>query len=174
MKKTYFLFCTILLLSGCVLDQDFIVDDANNKPYPWTQLKSNVSEGQFQFAIVSDRNGGMRRGIFEQAVDKLNILQPEFVISIGDLIDGYTESRKLIKDQWQEFDTIVTKFQMPFFYVPGNHDISNPVMADYWTEHLGRDYYYFLYRDVLFLCLNTIDGGFMGIGDAQVEYFNNI
>ena len=33
----------------------------------------------FRFAILPDRNGGMRPGIFEDAVtQKLNLLQPAF------------------------------------------------------------------------------------------------
>ena len=49
----------------------------------------------------------------------------------------------------------VESLEMPFFYVPGNHDISNEVMADVWQERFGRAHYSFLYRGVLFVCLNT-------------------
>ena len=42
----------------------------------------------FRFAIVSDRTGGARPGVFERAIDELNLLRPEFVISVGDLVEG--------------------------------------------------------------------------------------
>ncbi|MFN8854088.1 MAG: hypothetical protein ACK50P_00890, partial [Planctomycetaceae bacterium] len=55
------------------------VEDRN----PWTNQPVNRSPGDFQFAIVTDRTGGRRPGIFTEAVRKLNLLQPEFVISVG-------------------------------------------------------------------------------------------
>src|SRR5690606_12598337 len=61
---------------------------------PWTHLKLNNKPGNFQFVIVSDRHGGGRRGVFEDAVRKINLLQPEFVISVGDLIQGYTQKHE--------------------------------------------------------------------------------
>jgi hypothetical protein len=62
----------------------------------------------------------------------------------------------------------------PFFYVPGNHDITNKVQEELWHSRFGRPYYYFVYRDVLFLCLNSEDGypgaGRGRIGDEQYEW----
>jgi hypothetical protein len=126
--------------------------------------------GQFQFAIVTDRTGGHREHVFESAVSKANLLLPDFVMSVGDLVEGYTTEAALIAQQWDEFRGFVGKLEMPFFYVPGNHDISNPVMAAVWKEQFGRSYYHFVYHDVLFLCLNTEDGAPSHLSEAQVEY----
>jgi hypothetical protein len=43
-------------------------------------------------------------GIFEDAIDKLQLLQPQFVISVGDLIDGKTHDSAVIDEQWREFN----------------------------------------------------------------------
>ncbi|MGC4093886.1 MAG: sugar-binding protein [Polyangiaceae bacterium] len=125
---------------------------------------------QFQFAIVSDRTGGHRGTVFESALDKANLMMPDFVMSVGDLIEGYTTDPAEIAEQWQEFRGFVTKLDMPFFFVPGNHDLSNPVMAAAWKEQFGPSYYHFVYRNVLFLCLNTEDVAPSHISDAQIEY----
>ncbi len=67
-------------------------------PNPWSHLNFQDRPDTFQFAIVSDRTGGMRPGVFEKAVEKLNLLQPAFVMSIGDLIEGNTaDGRALLK-----------------------------------------------------------------------------
>lgn len=124
---------------------------------PWNHLKVNNDASTFRFAIVTDRTGGPRDGIFERAVSQLNILQPEFVVSVGDLIQGGTEDLAKIKSQWQEFNGFVNRLQMPFFYVPGNHDISNAIMDQKWREQFGRRYYHFVYKDVLFMLLNSED-----------------
>jgi hypothetical protein len=124
---------------------------------PWTSLDLNNDPDHFQFAIVTDRTGGHRPGVFEDAVGKLNLLQPEFVMSVGDLIEGYTEQQEVLEAQWREFQGFVSRLEMPFFFVPGNHDISNPAMAGEWQRRFGPAYYHFVYRNVLFLCLNSED-----------------
>jgi hypothetical protein len=55
---------------------------------PWTSLTPNVAADPCQFAIVSDRTGGHRQGVFSKAVQQVNLLQPAFVMSVGDLIEG--------------------------------------------------------------------------------------
>jgi hypothetical protein len=124
---------------------------------PWTTLQLNNQPRNFQFAIVTDRTGGHRPGVFGEAVKKLNLLQPEFVISVGDLIEGYSEDSGQWALEWAEFQGKLAQLQMPFFYVPGNHDLSNPRMAQNWSRKFGRTYYEFRYHDVLFVALNSED-----------------
>ncbi len=124
-------------------------------PNPWNHLDFQNDEKDFTFAIVSDLTGGYREGVFDAAIDRLQLLRPEFVVSVGDFIEGYTEDRAEITRQWNSFDAMLEPLSAPFFYVPGNHDYSNAVMADIWRERRGRDYYHFVYDDVLFLAINT-------------------
>lgn len=141
---------------------------------PVTDKPINNSDEVFRFAVVSDRTGGMQAGIFKEAIDKVNLMQPEFVLSVGDLIDGYTENPKVWSKQWDELDSIVNRLDMPFYHVPGNHDTSNKLLTEVWRERLGRDYYHFKYKNVLFAAINTdeIEGG--GIGPEQIEYFEKV
>lgn len=137
---------------------------------PWTRLNFNNDPENFQFVVVSDRTGGVRPGVFEEAVRKINLLQPEFVMSVGDLIMGNTTNLAQIDAEWREFIGFVERLDMPFFYVPGNHDITNPVMEQEWIKRFGRPWYHFVYRDVLFLCLNTEDPPPTHISKAQQDY----
>ncbi len=141
---------------------------ATNGPVPWTNKNFRNDSRNFQFAVVSDRCGGHRPGVFGQAVGKLNIMQPEFVICVGDLIEGYTEDTKVLESQWNEFDSMVDKLDMPFFYVTGNHDAPNPTMSKMWEERYGLRYYHFVYQDVLFLSVCSVDGRLGYISDEQV------
>lgn len=124
---------------------------------PWTHLRLNNDSADFRFAIVSDRTGGHRAKIFSRAVDQLNLMQPEFVLCVGDLIEGYKEDTARLADEWREFQGYVSRLQMPFFYLPGNHDVTNAVESKVWQEKFGRAYYHFSYRGVLFLLLNSSD-----------------
>ncbi len=127
---------------------------------PWTDKDFLNNPKDFQFAIVADRTGGPRQGVFPKAVGKLNELRPEFVITVGDLIQGGAGNRNVekLKGQWLEFNSFIKGFDMPFFYLPGNHDLGNEVADQIWDEMFGVRYYSFLYEDVLFLCLNTQGG----------------
>ncbi|KPK86275.1 MAG: hypothetical protein AMS27_05370 [Bacteroides sp. SM23_62_1] len=142
--------------------------------HPLSRPKNVDHTQDFQFAIVADRTGGARDGVFEFAIEKLNLLQPEFVMSVGDLIEGYTEDRDEIYRQWKEINGFIEMLRMPFFYVPGNHDYHNEVMAEVWKELYGPSYYYFMYKDVLFLCLNSEESfheyNSGGIGESQYEF----
>lgn len=124
---------------------------------PWTHLVVNKEPREFRFAIVTDRTGGHRPGVFGKAVDKLNLLQPEFVMSVGDLIEGYSFDAGQWALEWSEFQGKVNKIQAPFFYTAGNHDMANPAMTKNWERKFGRKYYDFVYQDALFLVLLSED-----------------
>jgi hypothetical protein len=129
--------------------------EALRGPAPWTALPVRDADDDFSFAIVTDRTGEHRDGVFESAIGKLNLLMPAFVVSVGDLIEGYSEDEVELSAQWSEFQGFVAGLRMPFFYAAGNHDYSNRVMSRIWRERFGPSYYHFLYKGVLFLVLNS-------------------
>jgi len=143
---------------------------------PWTSLKMNNDPDDFRFAVVSDRTGGHRPKIFSQAMQQINLLQPEFVMSVGDLIEGYSDKSDKVEQEWTEFQSYVKRLQMPFFYVPGNHDITNAMQEKMYREKYRAPYYHFVYRNVLFLCLSSEDPPVKGNEDsprfskAQLDY----
>ncbi len=188
MKQIALSCCAVVLVLGAIAfsqsarkagDEIQIDKEGRN---PWTNLRWNNDADTFHFAVVSDRTGGHRARVFSQAVEQLNLLQPAFVVSVGDLIEGYTKDKQALNDQWKEFQGYVNKLQMPFFYVAGNHDLANAVEVNEWKERFGRRYYHFLYREVLFLAACTDDEGedhgegknAGAISKEQVAYFQNV
>lgn len=149
---------------------------------PWTSSRLNNDSDMFHFVVVSDRTGGHRPRIFSEAVHQINLLQPQFVVSVGDLIEGYSKDVDRVRSEWKEFQSYTSKLQMPFFYVPGNHDVTNAVQSKEWKERFGRAYYHFNYRDVLFLCVNSDDPAESRDGDKencrmspeQIAYFKKV
>lgn len=179
MHRIILLLITLVFVSfSYAQDQPTITIDipTNQKPFSHLDWKNSLSN--FQFAIVTDRTGGHRPGIFLKGIQKLNLLQPEFVMSVGDLIEGYTEDMDQLNAEWREFNGFIDSLEAPFFYVPGNHDITNKVMSDLWHEMFGVSYYHFVYNDVLFLCLNSEDNyrgaGRGTIDDEQYEYIKKV
>lgn len=156
--------------------QSIIIDTATfpNGRLPFTSQRFNDREDKIQFAIISDLHGGNIPGVFLEARDKLNKLQPSFVLSIGDLIDGYTMDSALVQEEWSSFTQKVDSLTMPFFYVSGNHDVSNNFLKQQWIKRFGRTYYYFLYKNALFLMLDTEDGNTDGVSKKQSDYIRKV
>lgn len=144
-------------------------------PSPWTVQPFNNAPGLFNFAIVADVNGGERAGVFASAVEKLNLLQPAFVMCVGDHIPGYETDVAELTREYDSFDQRLAKLQMAFHRVPGNHDITNDTELKLYQQRYGRPYSSFIYNDVLFLCVDSEDpprGGDGGqMSDEQVAYF---
>ncbi len=149
---------TVIAVTGAptAVDQGPLSIDVDEKN-PWTDLDLNNQSKDFQFVIVTDRTGGRRPGIFTSAIERINLLQPEFVVSVGDLIQGGTTDPGQWALEWSEFQSKVEQLDMPFFYCAGNHDISNLPMSKEWHRKFGRSYYSFEYHNCLFLILNTED-----------------
>lgn len=131
--------------------------DIASGPTPWTSNVFELEEEDFTFAIISDLNGGEREGVYNTAVAQLNRLDPTFVVSVGDLIDGGTEDSLQLATEWNSFDTRTSKLNMPFFYLGGNHDLTNPTMRTFWKQRFGPRYYHFVYEGVLFLMMDSED-----------------
>ena len=160
-----FVFACIVLQSGCSTthsgssDAVFHYDRAAvPEAKPWTSEKFNNDPDEFQFVIIGDRTGGANaQGTFEIAMDQINLLQPEFVINVGDVIEGYSNDKAELNAEWDEVDGMLKKLEMPFFRTAGNHDIANDTAKQVWLERHGATYYHFVYRNVLFLVVDSED-----------------
>jgi len=123
----------------------------------WTHENFDSADDKFTFAVFSDLTGGEREGVFATAVAQLNLLRPELIINVGDLIDGGSEDLVEIAAQWDSFDERAERARAPVFYVGGNHDLTGEVLQGVWDERIGPRYYHFVYKNVLFLVLDTED-----------------
>ena len=149
-------------MSSTTGDDRFSIDQDSS---PYTHLDFKNDPYEFQFAILSDNAGGGRPGVLEAGIRMLNLLQPEFIVILGDLIEGYTApdggpaTEDTYRKWWAELDEHLEQLEMPFFFLPGNHDINTPASTKVWRERYGgtREYYQFRYADTLFLMVNTED-----------------
>jgi len=166
--KATLLGLTIAMLFGCKQSPDkTIIKDTDVFEYdkevisdlkPWTNEDFKGTKDEFQFVIIGDRTGGANAvGTFDLAMSQINLLQPEFVINVGDLIEGYPEDKQDLVGMWEEADAMTGKLEMPFFRTIGNHDVSTQLTKEVYLERYGVDYYHFIYKDVLFMVLNSED-----------------
>ena len=98
---------------------------------PWSLLNFHNNPDNFQFAIVTDRTGSVRPGVFPKALKRLNLLEPEFVITVGDLISAgpKSDNESKVHAMWDEMEGFISQLDMPFFYLAGNHDNGSPTLS---------------------------------------------
>lgn len=168
MKRLILSLCTLLLLSTQALAQV-------HPPIPRTKPIVE-SEGPLRFAILSDRHGGMRPGVFPQGIREVNMLRPEFVMCVGDLLgNGAATDATELGAIHHSFKSEIKELQAPFFYTVGNHDIGNLEQEAAFYQHAGAPYYAFKHKDALFVVLCTqyiLNPGeqFEGRAEAQLNY----
>ncbi len=131
--------------------------DIEGEATPWTHKTFDDEREKFTFALFSDLTGGEREGVFNVAIAQLNLLRPELIVNVGDLIEGGTTDEARLAREWGSFDERAGEARAPVFYTGGNHDLTNPDMWQVFEERYGRRYYHFIYKDVLFLVLDTED-----------------
>ena len=122
----------------------------------------------FHFVVYGDRTGGVPAGlkVLEQAVKDTNLISPDLVMTVGDLIQGYNRTPQWL-EQKDEFIEIMDRLDADWFPVAGNHDV-------YWQrrdqdkpeghhesnyeKHFGPLWYSFKHKNTGFLVLYTDEG----------------
>jgi hypothetical protein len=134
----------------------FRPDTAAGGPHPWIGTPPGAAS-PLRFVVIGDNTGIAKPGVFDAAMRQISWLQPDFVLSVGDLIEGYTEDRAEIARQWDAIEASVAKCGCPFLFTVGNHDVDNAETLDAWRARRGPGYYSFTYKGALFIVLNTED-----------------
>ncbi|MBI3694069.1 MAG: metallophosphoesterase [Acidobacteria bacterium] len=113
-------------------------------------------KNDFRFSIMGDRTGGHQDQIFGRVWREVDLLHPDFVINVGDTIEGRGD-RSPMDAQWQELRPVWEQYQhYPLYFTPGNHDIwSNESEALYRDETKRPTHYSFNYQDAHFTVLDN-------------------
>lgn len=135
---------------------------------PWIGEQPVPRGGDYDFAIISDRTGGAVYGMFEKGLEAAKKLNPDFVISIGDLVEGYWTDEAEAHEEWDRIDPLLAGLGIPVFQTVGNHDYGTEAMIRVWRERKGVDYYAFRYDQTLFLIANT-ETAPLPLPDAALE-----
>lgn len=115
----------------------------------------NLDKYPVRFAILGDRTGGHVPGVYGDHVGEVERMRPDFVMTVGDMIEGYTSDSVILNQEWHEYDSIVSGLSMPVYYTPGNHDITFDEMLEFYRKCFGEPYYSFDRRGLHFIVLDN-------------------
>lgn len=134
----------------------------------------------FQFAVFGDRTGGPAEGVdvLADAVRDTNLLAPDLVMTVGDLVQGYNQGNEWVA-QADEYKGIMEKLSCPWFPVAGNHDTywrgkAGGVRPERENEslfetHFGPLWYAFEHKNCWFIVLYSDEG----VSEAGVKDFKS-
>jgi len=114
------------------------------------------SEPLFRFAILSDRTGGHVPGIYPQVIEEINLLNPDFVVAVGDYIEGYGEDYERSEVEWDSLMVLIGALEAPLYMTAGNHDIWDDESEAMYRARTGFDpYYSFDHENTHFVILDN-------------------
>lgn len=130
---------------------------------------------QFNFAVIGDRIRGQGSGAaYMTALSKVASYQPDFIMTVGDLIDVDAGGAGAPWDQHNTLRTYMRDVPVPVLYVRGDHDIGAGGDTPWKKVYGNQTYYAMVYRDTLFLVLDTQDGGTHRISPQQRDWAMDI
>ena len=125
-------------------------------------------KNDFRFSIIGDRTGGVTPFIYGRVWREVDLLHPDFVINVGDTIEGGNDERGV--KEWQELRTVWEKYKhYPLYFTPGNHDIWSEASKAMYEKESGRATFYgFNYQDAHFTVLDN--SRTPELTDAQLKF----
>ena len=172
--------------------QDTPADSFTTRPAAKKIIAPDADE-VFHFVIYGDRTGGEPAGLafLRQAVADTNLIDPDLVMTVGDLIQGYNKKPQWI-EQMKEYRSIMKELNMEWYPVAGNHDIywvgKGPAPEGHhesnYEEHFGPLWYSFEHKKTGFIVLYSDEGdpktnkkgfndfGLQTMSDAQLSFLD--
>ena len=128
-------------------------------------------KNDFRFSIMGDRTGGATPEIYGRVWREIDMMHPDFVINVGDTIEGGNDARA--ESQWQDLRPIWDRYKhYPLYFTPGNHDIWSEPSLDLYKKQTGRpSYYSFNYQDAHFTVLDN--SRVQTLSDDQIAFLES-
>jgi hypothetical protein len=94
-----------------------------------------------RFVILGDRTGEAQPGVYEAALREIAKQKPEFIISVGDSIQGLDDSKAA--SEWRDWHKLVEPYRrIPLYLAAGNHDVWSELSEKLYQQESGRPLHY--------------------------------
>ena len=115
---------------------------------------NSAPSNDFRFSILGDRTGEAQPGVYEQVWKEVDRLHPDFVINVGDVIQGGNDAT--MDQEWRSVQAVWQRYRYPLYFTPGNHDVWSTGSAKTYEKVTGRPLSYaFDYQGAHFTVLDN-------------------
>jgi 3',5'-cyclic-AMP phosphodiesterase len=136
-----------------------------------TLIAAAPPSNDFRFSILGDRTGDAQPGIYERIWSELDALHPDFVINVGDTIQGGNDATAA--SEWRALRPLWDRFRYPIYFTPGNHDIWSAASHMIYEQQTGRPAFYsFNYQNAHFTVLDNSQASDFSdqLNDEQMQF----
>ena len=150
-RRLFFIACCALLLPAAVIGVS-----------AWSE-----SQNDFGFAILGDRTGDADQSVYERVWHDLDLEHPDFVINVGDTIQGGNDATAEL--EWQALRPLWTRYKYQQYFTPGNHDIWSPLSRKIYQQETAHPAFYsFNHQNAHFTILDNSQTE--DLSDQQMEF----
>ena len=112
---------------------------------------------------------------FLENIQEINLLKPEAVFMIGDLVYGYDDRKEVLEEEWKKFQEAIHLLKVPYYLVPGNHEIFGEEFAlELYKKYAGPTYWAQVVGNKLFIALNTEELGYeASLSPEEIKFLEN-
>lgn len=120
-----------------------------------TLTGQSSNDNDFHFSILGDRTGGATPQIYGRVWREVAMLQPDFLINVGDTIEGGNDAKA--ESEWTAIKPVWGRMQGPKqYFTAGNHDIWSSESERIYIAQTGfQPYYSFDYQNAHFTVLDN-------------------
>lgn len=154
----------------------------------WSRAAEATGTPLFSFGAVADvqygdkENSGPRhyrlsRDLLTACVAEFNRQKPDFVIQLGDLIDGYKDAPAKSRADQEAMLAILAALKPPLYHAAGNHDMNagaERLRSVYALDSLHYEFTRPEARGWRFVVLDGNDAGYGVVGAAQLAWFREV
>ena len=137
-------------------------------------------------AILPDRTTGEDWGLphLDRAVTDLNLLRPDAVFCVGDLVQGYTRDSETWENEVDDYLSIIDRLDAEFWPTAGNHDVisggrdsQDRSFADRYRARFGPLHYAVELEHGTMVVLfsdENLDSRSVDLSDQQIEWLKQV
>jgi predicted phosphodiesterase len=117
---------------------------------------SAKADKAFRFAVVGDRTGTPQDPVFEEIIDEISLLDPDFVMCVGDIAEVDVGDSTAVDAEFNHMLNIVGKLPCKFYWCAGNNEIGQESDRAIYEFKTGfKRYYSFNYKNNHFVVLDN-------------------
>ena len=114
------------------------------------------AQRSYRFVVIGDRTAGAVDEVFEETIDEVKLLDPDFVMCVGDIAEVDVGDSAEVEAEFDRLVRVVNSLPCKFYWCAGNNDISQESDRGRYEAKTGyKRYYSFNHENSHFVILDN-------------------